>query len=593
MNNFEKSSLPKWDLSDLFKGVDDPLIEETYNHIEKTIDSFVEKYKEDFINHNITPQKLFDAISDYELIEEHFYKILSFAFLGFAANSNDEKIVAFYQNAQEKCNILSTKLIFMTLIINKITDEALEKCYENCEALKDYKPWIDGHRLFKKYQLSEDLERLIHEKATTSSYAWERLYEESLNDIKIKDGEKTLTLSDILNNISSNDEKIREKSANQLSSSLKDKMPILSLAMNTILKDKEITDSWRKYPNPTTPRHLSNQVEEEVVEALANCVKQNYSNLSHRYYSLKAKWMGKEKIEYWDRNAPLSSDEKIYSWEDAKKIVFNSYYNFSPTLAQLVQKFFDNDWIDAEPRPGKDSGAFSHPTYIRAHPYILMNYYGKRRDIMTLAHEIGHGAHQILSNDQPQLLCDTPLTVAETASVFGEMLTFKELIKESGSNEEKKLLIAAKVEDMLNTVVRQIAFYEFEKEIHNERKLGEISTKKFEDIWMKTQKEALGDSVNLDEIIRPYWSYVTHFVRSPFYVYAYAFGDCLVNSLYGLYEKGHEDFEEKYLELLRAGGSKRYDELLKPFGLDAKDPSFWQNGLDVIANLIDDLESLN
>jgi oligoendopeptidase F len=590
MNDIALSSVPTWDLSDIFEGLNDPFIEETYKSIQGRIKTFENDYKKAFNDEDLDGSTLFQAICDYEVIEELFYKILSYSFLHFSVDSHNSDVLSFYQNAQERCNELSTRLIFLTLGINKLSDDTLNTLYENCSRLQAYKPWIDGHRLYKEYQLSEDLEKLLQEKATTSSQAWERLYEETLNTISIKEDAKTYTLADILNNLSSSDASVRKKAAHDLSQGLQEKMPILSLVTNTLAKDKAINDTWRKYPSPTTSRHLSNQVEEDVVEALASAVKNNYGSLSHRYYALKAKWMGVEKIQYWDRNAPLLKDELTYSWSEAQQIVFNAYYDFSPRLAQLVQTFFDNPWIDAKPRTGKESGAFSHPTFVHGHPYILMNYYGKRRDIMTLAHELGHGAHQILSNTQGQLLCDTPLTVAETASVFGEMLTFKALLKNTTDAVQRKALIASKVEDMLNTVVRQIAFYEFEKRVHLKRREGELSVDLLNTLWMETQKEALGESVELHESIKPYWAYISHFIRAPFYVYAYAFGDCLVNAIYGLYEKGHNDFEEKYLDLLKAGGSKRYDELLEPFGLNAKDPSFWKIGLDVIGDLIDELE---
>ncbi len=368
-------------------------------------------------------------------------------------------------------------------------------------------------------------------------------------------------------------------------------MPVFTLVTNTLAKDKETDDAWRKFATPVSARNLSNQIEDDVVEALRIAVKAAYPSLSHRYYALKAKWLGMEKLEYWDRNSPLpeAPDQNI-SWSDAKDIVFNAYNNFSPELAQVGQQFFDNAWIDVPPKAGKRSGAFAHPTVPNVHPYLMLNYQGKLRDVMTLAHELGHGIHQVLASDKGYLLSQTPLTIAETASVFGEMLTFRALLKQS-TPEQKRGLIAAKVEDMLNTVVRQIAFFDFEKQVHDQRRQGELSAEQLGEIWMTTQREALGDAVNLDPAITPYWSYISHFIHAPFYVYSYAFGDCLVNSLYSVYQQGHPNFTEKYLDLLKAGGSKRYPELLAPFGLDAKDPQFWAGGLKVISDLIDELDA--
>jgi oligoendopeptidase F len=406
--------------------------------------------------------------------------------------------------------------------------------------------------------------------------------------------EKPLSIAEVLDKMSDKDERVRKIAAKALGKTLGDNIRLFSHITNTLAKDKQIDDTWRKYPSPISSRNLSNQVEDEVVDALASTVKNNYENLAHRYYALKAKWMGKEKLEYWDRNAPLpDNDTKEYSWEEAKDIVRNAYSRFSEDMAVIGQKFFDNNWIDVPQREGKDSGAFAHPTVPSAHPYLLLNFMGKTRDVMTLAHELGHGVHQVLSAKQGYLMSDTPLTLAETASVFGEMLTFRSMLDNETDPIRKKNMLASKVEDMLNTVVRQIAFHEFETAVHSERKKGELSSERICEIWMDVQSRSLGPAINMDDEYKYYWAYIPHFIHSPFYVYAYAFGDCLVNSLYGVYlEKGVDSFQEKYMQMLKAGGTLRHKELLAPFGLDASKPDFWEKGISVVSGFIDELEAI-
>jgi oligoendopeptidase F len=322
-------------------------------------------------------------------------------------------------------------------------------------------------------------------------------------------------------------------------------------------------------------------------------VRAAYPQLSHRYYALKAKWFGQKTLAYWDRNAPLPfAATDVIAWPEARNMVLSAYGGFSPKMAEIAERFFTDRWIDAPVRPGKAPGAFSHPTTPSAHPYVLMNYQGKPRDVMTLAHELGHGVHQVLAAPNGALMAPTPLTLAETASVFGEMLTFRKLLAGTTDKKQRKAMLAAKVEDMINTVVRQIAFYSFERKVHIERRNGELTADKLNELWMSVQSESLGPAIELKPGYETFWCYIPHFIHSPFYVYAYAFGDCLVNSLYAVYEKSASGFAERYLAMLSAGGTKHHSELLKPFGLDARDPTFWQGGLGVIAHLIDELEAL-
>jgi oligoendopeptidase F len=586
--------LPRWNLTDFYQSPEDHEISKDLQNAESLAQKFVSRYKDKFTaDSSWEPAHLLQSIQDYEQIDELLSKLGSYGYLCFATNVNNPSILQFFQMIQEKCTSIYSHLIFYTLALNQITQPDMDKACQICHELNKYKPWIDNVRLFQEHLLSPDIEKLLHEKSITGQTAWIRLYDETLSGIKFLLNGQELPLADILNQMGNKDAIARKEAAMALSKGLTAILPVLCLVTNTLAKDKEIEDTWRKYPHPVSSRNLSNQVEGEVVNALVKTVKENYSCLSHRYYTLKAKWLGLEKLEYWDRNAPLpDADDTHISWADARDIVLHAYEAFHPEMAKIGSRFFENNWIDVPSQAGKESGAFSHPTVPGVHPYILLNFHGKLRDVMTLAHELGHGIHQVLAAEQGHLLSSTPLTIAETASVFGEMLTFKALLAKADSPLQRRSLMASKVDDMINTVVRQIAFFEFEKSVHEQRRKGELSAEDIAAIWMQTQGEALGDAVNLDPAIKPFWGYVSHFIHSPFYVYAYAFGDCLVNSLYGVYETGLQGFPELYLELLKAGGTKRYNELLQPFNLDARNPSFWQKGLNVITHLIDELEQI-
>lgn len=590
-----ETSLPRWDLTDFYTSLADPKIQDDFDQAGKRAQEFASTYGQKFtMPGSWTGNDLYQAIQTYEQIDMLLGKLMSFGYLTFATHVKNPSVLQFFQMVQERSTTISAHLIFFSLEVNQIEDADLEKAYGESVDLTRYKPWIESIRLFRRHQLSPDLEKLLHEKSVTGRNAWVRLFEETLAGIKFQVDHQEMSLAEVLNRLGYKDAKIRKEAAKALSEGLTHQVSILTLVTNTLAKDKEIEDAWRLYPHPVAARNLANQVEDDVVEALVKTVKDNYDRLSHRYYALKAKWLGLEKLEYWDRNAPLpEADDTLIPWERAQETVLNAYQAFHPELARIGQQFFEKPWIDAPSQPGKESGAFSHPTIPSVHPYILLNYHGKLRDVMTLAHELGHGIHQVLASDQGYFLSATPLTIAETASVFGEMLTFKALLAQTTTPLQRRSLLASKVDDMINTVVRQVAFYEFERRLHERRRQGELTTEDIGDIWIETQKKALGEAVNLDPLVRPYWGYVSHFVHTPFYVYAYAFGDCLVNSLYSVYEAGYPNFENLYLDLLKAGGTKRYPELLKPFGLDAKNPTFWQKGLNVVAGFIDELEQLS
>jgi oligoendopeptidase F len=459
-------------------------------------------------------------------------------------------------------------------------------------ALARYAPWFRDLRVFFPHQLSDEVEKLLLEKDVTGHSAWSRLFDETTAGMRLKVRDEELTLSAALNKLSDSDRALREAAGKAVGEAMGRSVKLFSLITNTLAKDKEIDDNWRHYETPQAFRNRANMVEDEVVAALNSAVKASYGKLSHRYYAMKAKWLGLDKLEYWDRNAPLpGDDDKAISWNEAKNIVLDAYGAFNPALSATIKPFFEKNWIDAAPRPGKSGGAFAHPTVTSAHPYVLMNFHGRTRDVMTLAHELGHGAHQVLAGAQGYLMSGTPLTLAETASVFGEMLTFRSLLNAETDPARRKIMLAGKVEDMLNTVVRQIAFYNFELAVHEERRQGELLPERIGEIWLQVQTESLGPAFHFAEDYRHFWAYVPHFIHTPFYVYAYAFGDCLVNALYAVYQETPDKlgFTAKYNDMLAAGGTKRHKELLAPFGLDASHPEFWQKGLDVIAGFIDEL----
>jgi oligoendopeptidase F len=583
-------TLPEWDLSDLYSGPDAPALKSDLDRSAAAAEGFRDHYRGKLAS--LSGDELAAAIAAYEKLEDTLGRAGSFASLYYAADQSDPERGRFFQNIQERLNAISTELLFFTLEINRLEDAALEVKLKT-SALAHYRPWLRDVRAFRPHQLSDELETLLHEKYVAGAAAWTRLFDETVAALRFPIDGQDLTSAEALHLLSETDPAVRKSAAKAIGKVFGDNIRTFAHITNTLAKDKEIEDRWRKFKRPISSRNLSNYVEDEVVDALIAAVRQAYPRLAHRYYRLKAKWFGVEVLPYWDRNAPLPDDEdRTIPWPQAERIVLDAYAAFSPDMAAIGRRFFDGRWIDAPVRPGKSPGAFAHPTVPSAHPYLLLNYQGKVRDVMTLAHELGHGVHQVLAAPQGQLMADTPLTLAETASVFGEMLTFQALLKAETDPLRQKTMLAAKVEDMLNTVVRQIAFVEFERRVHDERREGELSVERLGEIWLQIQAESLGPAIRFEDEYRFYWAYIPHFIHTPFYVYAYAFGDCLVNSLYAVYQNAAPGFAAKYLDLLRAGGTKRHQELLAPFGLDASDPDFWRRGLDMIAGFIDQLEAL-
>ena len=587
----ELGQLPDWNLNDLYTSTDAKELVNDLNWLEKECDEFAKNYEGKL--KFLSADEMLKCVVRNEKISSISGRIISYAGLLYYQKTTDADRAKFLSDMQEKITIFTTKLVFFSLEINSLDDDFLESlCKENVK-LSRYKPVFEKIRALKPYQLSDEIEKFLHDLGIVGD-AWEKLFDETIAGLKFKIGGETLNIEATLNFLTDQKRENRKNATHELARVFSENIKIFTRVHNTQAKEKEIIDRWRKMPTPQMGRHLANQVEPEVVEALRNAVVKAYPKISHRYYELKRKWLGLETMQVWDRNAPLPMEsDRLVTWDQAQTIVTDAYTNFDSRMSDLITPFFNKGWIDAGVKPGKAPGAFAHPTVTDVHPYIMLNYLGKPRDVMTLAHELGHGVHQVLASSQGQMLSSTPLTLAETASVFGEMLTFQQMLDNSTDKNERKVLLANKVEDMINTVVRQIAFYDFECKLHDARKKGELTPSTINSLWMSVQSESLGPAFEFVEGYETFWAYIPHFVHSPFYVYAYAFGDGLVNALYATYEENPNGFEDKYFKMLSAGGSKHHKELLEPFGLDASDPEFWSKGLSMISGMIDELETFN
>jgi len=587
--------LPEWNLADLYSGIDAPEVTRDLAKMDAECVAFETDYKGKLAEQTAKQgggQWLAEAVRRYEAIDDLAGRLASYAGLIHAGDSVDPAITKFYGDVSERLTNASVHLLFFALELNRVDDAVIERAMQTAE-LGHYRPWIEDLRKDKPYQLEDRVEQLFHEKSQSGYAAWNRLFDQTISGLRFKVSGKVLAIEPTLSLLQDRAGEKRKAAGQALAKTFKANERTFALITNTLAKDKEISDRWRGFADVADSRHLNNRVEREVVDALVGSVRAAYPKLSHRYYRLKAGWFKKKKLAHWDRNAPLPfAATGSIGWLDAKNMVLTAYRGFSPEMADIAARFFSDRWIDAPVRPGKAPGAFSHPTTPSAHPYVLMNYQGKPRDVMTLAHELGHGVHQVLAAKNGALMAPTPLTLAETASVFGEMLTFKRLLAQTKNAKQRQALLAGKVEDMINTVVRQIAFYSFERAIHTERKNGELTAERIGEIWLSVQSESLGPAIDIRPGYENFWMYIPHFIHSPFYVYAYAFGDCLVNSLYAVYENAQAGFAERYLAMLAAGGTKHYSELLKPFGLDARDPEFWDGGLSVISGMIDELEGM-
>ncbi|MCC5974341.1 MAG: M3 family oligoendopeptidase [Rubellimicrobium sp.] len=583
--------LPEWDLTDLYPSPDCPEIKRDMDWLETACAEFAHDYEGKLAT--LDAAAMLEAVLRYERIDVIAGRIMSYAGLRYYQITTDSQRAKFMSDCQDRITAYTTPLVFYSLEFNRIEDEHLADLLSQNPDLARYKPVFDRMRAMKPYQLSDELEKFLHDQSTVGAAAWNKLFDETIAGLTFTvDGEE-LNIEGTLNLLTEQDRTQREAATHALADVFQTHLKTFARIHNTLAKEKEIEDRWRGMPTPQTGRHLANHVEPEVVEALRDAVVAAYPRLSHRYYRLKAKWLGLDRMQVWDRNAPLPIEEtRVIPWDEAERTVMEAYAAFDPAMADLAQPFFKQGWIDAGVKAGKAPGAFAHPTVTEVHPYVMLNYLGKPRDVMTLAHELGHGVHQVLAAGQGELLASTPLTLAETASVFGEMLTFRKLLAEARTEAERKTLLAGKVEDMINTVVRQIAFYDFECKLHAARAQGELTPDDINALWMSVQAQSLGDVFDFVPGYETFWAYIPHFIHSPFYVYAYAFGDGLVNALYAVYEEGDPDFRTKYFDMLRAGGSKHHKELLAPFGLDASDPKFWDKGLSMIEGMIDELERM-
>ncbi|MGE0766542.1 MAG: M3 family oligoendopeptidase [Hyphomicrobiaceae bacterium] len=587
--------MPEWNLGDLYPGMEAPELKRDLEKVAADAAALKARYQGKLKGMGRDGLALAEAIEAYERLADVMGRLGSYSGLLYYANMSDPARAKFYGDVREKLTEASGDFLFFELELNQI-DEAELKHGLKEPRLARLKPWLDDLRKEKPYQLDEPIEKLFLEKSMTAGGAFDRLFNETMSALRYEvEGEpEPLGLEATLNFLMSPDRAKRQAAAEALAKVFAGNIRLFTLITNTLAKDKEISDRWRGFKDVADARHLSNRVERDVVEALVSTVREAYPRTAHRYYAMKARWLGLDKLAHWDRNAPLpEKPERVVTWPEAERLVLDAYRGFAPDMADIAAKFFKSGWIDAPVRPGKAPGAFSHPTVPSAHPYVLMNYQGKARDVMTLAHELGHGVHQVLAAPQGPLLASTPLTLAETASVFGEMLTFRAMLAATTDPRERKAMLAQKVEDMINTVVRQIAFYTFERKVHEARRGGELTSDDLNGFWMAIQAESLGPAVECKPGYETFWTYIPHFIHSPFYVYAYAFGDCLVNSLYGLYQEAHPGFVQKYFEMLKAGGSKHHSELLAPFGLDARDPAFWSKGLKVLEGFIDELEAMD
>ncbi len=581
---------PVWTLDDLYRSPDDPALRTDLDGVAAQAGRFAERWAGTVAG--LTANRLADAIEAYERIDERMGRLSSYARLLRAADRSDPEVGGFYQTVTEKLNDASARLVFFTLELNRIEEDRLDRLYAGSARLRAWQPWLRDTRARRDHILSDDLERLLHDKRVAGRTAWNRLFDETMAALRFPVDGEDLSEAEALHLLSSPDRSVREAAGRALATVFEDNIRLFGHITNTLAKDKEIEDRWRGFPRPVSSRNLANHIEDEVVDSLAAAVQAAYPRLAHRYYAMKAGWLGLDRLKYWDRNAPLPEvEDPPIAWRSAKETVLSAYRAFSPELAEIGSRFFAGRWIDAAVRTGKSSGAFSHPCVPSVHPYILTNFQGNVRDVMTLAHELGHGVHQVLAGEQGHLRSQTPLTLAETASVFGEMLTFRALLDAETDPARRRALLAGKVEDMLNTVVRQISFHEFEHHLHDRRREGELLPEQIGAIWMDISRQSLGPTFDLDDEYAVFWCYVPHFIHVPFYVYAYAFGDCLVNTLYAVYREQPDGFADRYLDLLRAGGTLRHRELLAPFGLDARDPGFWNRGLSVIEGFIDELET--
>ena len=588
----KKNNAPAWDLSDLYRSINDPQIKKDLETYRKQTAAFTKKYKGRLAL--LSADEFLKAVQDIEKRSEIASRLGGFAYLNMVTQMKNVEAVAFFQSIEEKLTDYCKPAVFFSIEFNKLTQAKINEWLKD-KRIKAYQYWLKRLRKFKNYQLSEPEEEILLEKSITSGNAWVRLYEEHSSRLKYTVDGKEYNDAELSKLLLDKDATTRLKAGKEMNRVLHENGHLMTFIYNMVMKDKAIEDNKRGFKTPVSERNLSEDVSDESVEVLAQTVKKHYKDIAHRFYKLKAKWLGVEKINYWDRNAPLPFSNDInYSWDEAVKIVLNAYKEFSPKLYNIAKDFFDHNWIDVPPRDGKRSGAFCSGPLATEHPYLMLNFADKQNDVLTLAHELGHGCHHQLRLKNGELNEHSRMTSEEVASVFGEMIVFQSMLKNLTDDKAKLCLIASKVGDMINTAIRQIAFHFFELRAHTERQNGELSEERLSQIWVEEMQASLGDSVIIDSDSSQIWSMVGHFFFLPFYVYAYSYADCFVNSLYQVNLAGTvENFADKYLDMLSMTALEDYDKLLKPFGLNPNSAAFWEYGLSLISSYIDELERLD
>lgn len=581
----EPPSLPAWDLSELYSGTDDPRIDTDLKLALENAKKFEAKYRNQVCRADIQPDELLQALDDYETLLREQSRPGAYASLHYSTDTIDPVRGALTQKVREIGSQISTHLLFFDLELAQLPLETFDRLLQS-DALNKYRHYLQQQQSLAKHYLSEVEETILEETANVRGRAFKRLFTEVVSRIKFKfekDGEvKELSQSELLSYSYDPDRKLRRQASESLAAELSNSSHVLTFIHNTLLHDKQISDRLRKFEHPESDRHLSNEVDKAAVDAMTNVCVRNF-DIVHQYYDLKRRLLGLDELAHYDRYAPLRQQKQEIAYADARNIVVDAFQRFSPRLGELVTPFFEKNWIDVPPRPGKRSGAFCAAVTPEHHPYVLLNYTGKARDVMTLAHELGHGVHDLLAGDNHYLDYHPVLPLAETASTFAELLVFEKLQHSLESDEERLALLCEKLEDTFATVFRQISMFRFERQLHAARReQGELTTEQINEMWQAAMSEMFGDSLKLGEDHRWTWLYIPHIVNTPFYVYAYAFGELLVLALYARYRQEGEAFLPKYFELLAAGGSQQPAELLQKLGFDIGSEEFWQGGCDLI-----------
>lgn len=589
MNNSGAENV-QWDLSDLYPSVESEKLKSDKKKLLELAGKFKSEYRGrvDSLNADMFAE----ALQQYEEIIEILGKIGSYAHLIWSTNTESTTYGKLLQQANELGSDVSQELVFFDVEWLKLSEEKAEKLISH-KKLSRWKHYLRTSRRYKKHTLTEEAEKVMSAKSVTGRAAWNRYFDETLGAARFELDGETLTEQEVLSKLHSPDRELRKRAHHSLTSTFEKHSRTLTFVFNTILADKFTNDKLRNYKHWLESRNLANQIDDASVEALIDSVQKKYS-VVHRYYKLKTKLLGIEKMYDYDRYAPILSSKKTITWNDSKELVLSAYGDFNPEMKKIASLFFDENWIDAAVKPGKRGGAYSAGTVTTVHPYVFMNFEGRLRDVQTLAHELGHGVHQYLSRKQGELQSSTPLTTAETASVFGEMLVFNRMMENLSDPKEKLALLISKIDDTIATVFRQVSMNRFENEIHKARReSGELSTEDFSDYWHKTQNNLYGNSIELTDEYKLWWCYIPHFLHTPGYVYAYAFGELLVLALYDLYKKSDQkEFSEKYIELLEAGGSDWPHKIVAKMGVDITDSSFWENGLRLFEVMVTDAEKL-